>query len=222
MRKDKKEIRNLLLGKMVLDEDGKLVTPAAGTFRVPQGVVDGAGSVRLFGITGKARRYETELREEDMLEAAAEAMRDMGRALRLREQPDAVACLIRYVMTRPAVLVFRYMEGSPVLTVWTGRGITGWLSRLRAFRSFEQLLSEDIRRSAEEAPKEAKEKKRRGKRAAAPAEEREDGADIPQESEGEDWEDWEESEEAWEESTEETDAAGTEASEAWEEEDTEE
>ena len=75
MRKDKKEIRNLLLGKMVLDEDGRLVTPPAGTFRVPQGVTDGAGSVRLFGITGKARRYETDLSEEAMMEAAAEAMR---------------------------------------------------------------------------------------------------------------------------------------------------
>ena len=190
MRKDKKEIRNLLLGKMVLDEDGKLVTPPAGTFRVPQGVTDGAGSVRLFGITGKARRYETDLSEEAMMEAAAEAMRDMGRALRLREQPDAAACLIRYVMTRPAVLVFRYMEGSPVLTVWTGRGITGWASRLRVFRSFEQLLSEDIRRSLEEVPEEPKKKERRRKRKEAPTEEREDRLEAPQESDWEDGEDW--------------------------------
>ena len=50
MKKEKKEIRDVLMGRTVLDEDGSLTTLEPGMFRVPQGVMDGAGGVFLFGI----------------------------------------------------------------------------------------------------------------------------------------------------------------------------
>ena len=169
MRKDKKEIRNLLLGKAVVDEEGRLVTPEAGTFRVPNGIADGAGAVRFLGISGKTRCYESDLSEEEIMARAEECMRGIGRGVYLRQHPDAAACLIRYVLTRPALLVFRWVEGRGVLTAWTGRGIMSWASRLRAISAFEKPMAEALRLSLEPPPEEeSEEKKHRRKRKKAP------------------------------------------------------
>ena len=147
-RREKKEIRAILLGRTAFAADGRLTSPEPGTFVVPQGVVNGAEAVRFLGIKGRSRYYETGLEEEELLAEADNAMRNIGRALYLREQPKAVACLLRYLLTRPAVLVFRYQEGQPVLTVWTGRGLMGWVSRSRAVSAFEREMPESIRPAA--------------------------------------------------------------------------
>ncbi len=179
MRKDKKEIRDLLLGKAVLDEDGKLVTPGSGIFRMPQGITNGAGAVRFLGISGKKRCYETDLSEEELMEEAGACMQSIGRGVRLRQQPDAAACLIRYVLTMPVLLTFRWVEGRGLLTAWAGRGLTGRISRWRAIRAFEGPMAEMLRLSSEEPPEEQKEKKRRRKRGEAPETEK---AGSPSES----------------------------------------
>jgi len=144
MKKEKKEIRDLLLGKAILDEDGKLIVPEAGIFRIPQGIVDGAGAVRFFGIKKKEFRYASSFDEEQTMSEAARCMQNIGRGLHLREHPDAAACLIRYVLTRPVILTFRYVDGDPLLNAWTGRGPTGWISIRRAARAFERELPDDI------------------------------------------------------------------------------
>ena len=172
MKKDKKEIRNLLLGKAVVDEEGRLVTPEAGTFRVPNGIADGAGAVRFLGVSGKTQYYETDLSEEEIMARAREHMRNSGRGVYLRQHPDAAACLIRYVITRPALLVFRWVDGQGVLTAWTGRGIMSWVSRLRAIRAFERTMGDVIRYSTAPPPEEEPEEKksRRKRKKAAPEE----------------------------------------------------
>ncbi len=172
MKKDKKEIRNLLLGKAVVDEEGRLVTPEAGTFRVPNGIADGAGAVRFLGVSGKTQYYETDLSEEEIMARAREHMRNSGRGVYLRQHPDAAACLIRYVLTRPALLVFRWVDGQGVLTAWTGRGIMSWASRLRAIRAFERTMGDVIRYSTAPPPEEEPEEKKshRKRKKAAPEE----------------------------------------------------
>ena len=164
MKKNKKEIRNLLLGKAVVDEEGRLVTPEAGTIRVPNGIADGAGAVRFLGVSGKTQYYETDLSEEEIMARAREHMRNSGRGVFLRQHPDAAACLIRYVLTRPALLVFRWVEGQGVLTAWTGRGIMSWASRLRAIRAFERSMGDVIRYSTAPPPEEEPEAKKNGRR----------------------------------------------------------
>ena len=173
-RKEKKEIRDVLLGKTVLAEDGRLTVPEPGTLFLPRGVTDGAGAVRFLGIRGKERRYVTEADESALMASVLEFMRGVGHGLYLREQPDAAACLIRYVLTRPAVLTFRFEEGQPVLTAWSGRGLMGWLSRRRAIGAFERALTEDLRYAGPE--KDKTKKKRRKSRKGQP-----EDAEIPEE-----------------------------------------
>lgn len=187
-KREKKEIRNLLLGKVVIGDDARLTTPEAGVFRVPQGITDGAGNVRLLGIKSKRRCYDTELDPEAMMAAAEQCMWNLGRSVHLREQENTAACLIRNRLTRPVVLTFRYVEEKPVLTAWTGRGLTAWIALRSAIRGFERILAKDIRPSAEEPPEDPKEEKRRRKKrekqAAEPQRETEQPAGTSGEPDG--------------------------------------
>ena len=167
----KAEIKRVLLGRAILAEDGRLIAIPAGTFmKTPIGIGDGASAVGIFGMSHRIRRYETKDGRTRITEAAKKSMQNIGRGLILNEQPEAAACLIRYVLTRPAVLVFTWEDGTPTLTAWTGRGLTGWISLRRAIKAFEKGLPDtmagnEIKVSAEEkkARKEQKEEKKRQK-----------------------------------------------------------
>ena len=156
-----KEIRNILVGRTTLAEDGRIRAIEKGEFYLASGVADGAGSVRFLGITRRAAAYETELPERKVMQIADTCMMNIGRRVALKEQPETAACLIRYVMTRPVLLVFKYVDGEPVLTAWSGAGISGLISILRGVSAFEKQLPEDITRSGEEAPDKVLEKEER-------------------------------------------------------------
>jgi len=173
-----KEIKSVLLGRTTLTEDGRITAVQKGEFHLSTGVGDGAVAVRFWGIAKRSRCYETKLEPNKAKEAAAQSMREIGRGVFLRRQPDTVACLIRYVLTRPTVLTFRYIDEIPTLTVWTGRGLIGLISLRRAMNAFEKGLPEEIAQSDREPPKlpecvrtEKRSEKKRGKRKKARAEE---------------------------------------------------
>ncbi len=160
---EKKEIRAVLLGHTVLAQDGMITTLEPG-FHLSAGVADGAAAVMLLGIKKKSWRFETRSSRQKTLKAASAAMQNIGRGLILREQPEASACLVRYLLTRPVVLVFSYVDDVPVLSAWTGKGISGWLSQKRAMKAFADELPGDIKLS-EEAPPKDKPEKEKGKKA---------------------------------------------------------
>ena len=162
-----KEIRSVLLGRTTLTEDGRITPVQKGEFHISAGVGDGAGAVRILGIAHRSCCFETKLKRESVNEKAKVCMKEIGRSVLLHQQPETAACLIRYVLTRPAVLTFRYIDDVPTLTAWAGRGIAGWLSLRRAIGAFERSLPEEITRSDREPPalpecvKDEKKKKRR-------------------------------------------------------------
>ena len=170
----KAEIKRVLMGKAVLAEDGRLVAVPAGVWMpTPIGIGDGAGAVRVLGVSGRVRTYATKNGRERVMAIAKKSMQNVGRGLALNEQPEAVACLIRYVLTRPAVLVFTYVDGVPTLTAWAGRGLTGRLALRRAIRAFEVGLPDTMTaaegklKKEEKPPKEKKEKKEKKKKKGA-------------------------------------------------------
>lgn len=140
----KEEIRQVLLGRVEPTADGELTPLPKGQWMLPVGIVDGAASVRFLGVTRRVRRYETKRGKVWALSVAGKAMENLGRGLALREQPEAVACLIRYVLTRPVALTFAYEDGAPTLTAWTGRGLGAWLAVRRAVKAFERGLPDDM------------------------------------------------------------------------------
>lgn len=156
----KKEIRRALMGKTVPLEDGRLCVMTEGDYRVPLGVSDGAGSVLLFGIGRRAVQLDVRVKPGSARGFAREAMRHVGRELVLLEQPETVACIRRYRLTRPVVLTFLYAEDVPMLTAWTGRGPFSFISRRLAIRTFMKHVPMGIslaaKPAAEKAEKEGK------------------------------------------------------------------
>ncbi len=152
-REAKQEIRRVLLGRTEPAKDGRLTAMEKGQVRIPIGVADGAVAVRFFGICKKARRLKASCSEEKAKQIALSLMQDIGRVLYLPHQPDVSACLIRYLLSRPVVLIFDFQDGIPVLTAWTGRGLSGWLSLRRALRSFIKRMPKELTVSDQPIPK---------------------------------------------------------------------
>ena len=165
-RAAKQEIARVLMGRTLIAEDGRLVAMGKGELRMPLGITDGAISARFFGVGRREQRLEAACTEKRARQIAFEVMKDIGRGLYLPEQPDAVACLIRYVLTGPAVLVFDYREEIPILTAWAGRSLTGWISRRRALSAFLKKMPKQLKPSTKEAPKDDIEKKKKKERRA--------------------------------------------------------
>jgi hypothetical protein len=152
-REAKQELRRVLMGRTEPAPDGRLTAMEKGKLRVPLGISDGATAVRFLGIFKKACRLKLSCPEDKARSLAAAVMRDCGRELILPQQPKAVACLIRYVFSRPAVLIFDFQDGIPVLTAWTGRGLTGLISVRRALKAFLKRMPKQFELSDKEAPK---------------------------------------------------------------------
>lgn len=177
-REAKQEIRRVLMGRTLLAEDGRLVAMEKGRLKMPLGVADGAGAACFFGIRRRTVRLDVSCAKPRARELAFQRMREVGRGLYLPEQPEAIACLIRYVLTRPAVLVFDYQDEVPLLTAWAGRGLTGWISNRRAIRAFVKQLPKGMTLSDKPIPednekaerKKAKQEKKQAKREKKAAE----------------------------------------------------
>ena len=139
----KKEIRDALLGRTVLTDNGRITTLEPG-FHLSAGVADGAGAVRLFGIASRSYTFTTRLSQANTLRAAEGAMAEIGRGLILRLQPGTAACLIRPLLMKPIVLTFRFDGDVPVLTAWTGRRLTAGLAIRRAVSAFADELPDTV------------------------------------------------------------------------------
>ena len=163
-KEEKREIRDVLLGRTVLADDGRITSLEPG-LHLSAGIGDGAGAVRFFGIASRSCCFDASCGQEEAIELARKAMFEIGRGLILRTQPEAAACLIRYVFGRPVVLAFRYIDAVPVLTVWSGRSLLGSLSIKRAVKVFLSELPEGLTLSSQAAPENAgsfkKEKKKK-------------------------------------------------------------
>ena len=181
-RQAKQELRRVLMGRTLIAEDGRLVAMEKGQHRLPMGVTDGAGAACFFGIGRKARRLKAGCSETKARSIAFAVMQDIGRAIYLPQQPQAIACLIRYVLTRPVVLIFDYEDGVPVLSAWAGRGLTGWISRRRALSAFIKRMPKQLTLSEEPLPKEAKEKKKKDKKKKRKNRGEQDGEALPTET----------------------------------------
>ncbi|MBO4886907.1 MAG: hypothetical protein J5589_01165 [Firmicutes bacterium] len=159
MTEFKREIRKVFLGRTIRLEDGRLSPIGPDDLAIPSGVADGALGIRILGVGHKNQLLETSLNEEMTIEAVREAMKDIGRGVLFRQQPEIVACLIRYVLTKPAMLTFTFREGEPVLTAWAGRGFSGPIARGRALKALKKKLPETVTFSEKTAPEEEKEEK---------------------------------------------------------------
>ena len=153
MTNAEKEIRDILMGRTAMLQDGRLIVPEEGTFMLGTGVSDGGASLRFLGMTEKAQVLETRRAPYDVSVTIQKLMGSLGRGLVLQQQPAwTCACLIRYIATKPAVLTFTYRDGLPIVTAYAPKSAGGVMSVSRALKAFAEALPEDISVSEMEAP----------------------------------------------------------------------
>ena len=159
-----KEIRQILLGRTKLLDDGRLSTLGEGEYMLPRGIVDGATAVRFLGVARRAKVLKSDLPDKKLRETVVKAMQNIGRGIELEAAEEECACLLRYLLSRPAVLCFFYDNGLPVIAAYTGRGLTGIVSVARAFAKFRKELPDTVKYADEAAPDHRKEERAQKKR----------------------------------------------------------
>lgn len=151
------EIRRALLGHTTQQEDGTLAVVQPGQKVIFQGVRNGWGSVRLFGVGRNMRRYAGA--SEEAMEQAKEAFRHVGRAITLSNLPEGKACLCRLPFGAPVLLTAQWREGELEIAAYAGRSPIAPLRRLWLLKRMERYLPPAFTRvEVKPEPKPLKEK----------------------------------------------------------------
>lgn len=138
-----KEIRQLLLGRFERREDGCLTARPIGQradIRGVQGVSVGWGAVHFLGIAHRSRLIE--MPAGTKAERLDEAMKALGRPVRLETSSELSACLVQRLMATPVVLTACWDGKDVEATAYTARGITSPMTCRRALRTLEKMLRE--------------------------------------------------------------------------------
>lgn len=143
MNAQMKEIRQLLLGRFVRGEDGCLTARPAGQrtdLRGVQGVSTGWGAVHFLGIAHREQCIPIPAGTAPAL--LEDAMKALGRPVRLETSPELSACLIQRLMASPVVLTVCRDGAELEATAYTARGLASPLTCRRTLRALEKTLEE--------------------------------------------------------------------------------
>ena len=119
-----REIRDILLGRIVrLDEDHWAAAPA-GTKLHFYGSREGAGDVRLYGVNHRSSCYRTEEMETAAaFEEVETVLYSMGRPVLLETLPERKACLYAPHWIAPVLLTLAQDEENLLLTAYTANSL---------------------------------------------------------------------------------------------------
>ena len=147
-REKLKEVKNLLIGKMVRGESGNM-TAADGTASMPFGFRDGAMRVLLLGVSRRAYPMETSFRNSTQaIYHTRKSMHDIGRVVDMVSAPGAAVCYVSSFFFRPVVLMLEETdtEQQLVLRAFCGRSPLAFIAARRAVSRLIKVLPKQIRR----------------------------------------------------------------------------
>ena len=137
----RKEIRKILSGRTIRDEEGWLIAVPEGYQSLYQGVTDSTG-YRKIKVKGK-RRIRVAENNADAFFAVLNTLQEVGELVNLQEKPDALCALCRVLLTRRVLLCVEPEEGGSVLVqAYVGRSITSWICCRKVISKFVSKLEE--------------------------------------------------------------------------------
>lgn len=169
-----KEIRQILMG--YLNYDGKDLVAGKGIFSRLSGPPSGIQSARIFGILDTRRQYALPEGDKNWVKKCREAFYQMGRTVKLANDPEAETVLFMPLLYNPSLLKIEFEEDVMYLTVYTARTPATYLNAFHAFRAWEKRMPERLesqllprekalkKKQKKEKKKQAKEEKHREKR----------------------------------------------------------
>lgn len=159
--KKTEEIRYLLMGRLIVREDGCVVQ---GEQNWRNGLPDGWLPLRLFGLAKRAQRYTADLSDEELLRAGITALENTGRLLVMSEAPMVPAALHRSWSTEYALVTAEVEEHRLVLTAFCGRSPVAGFKCRHLLKKCAEYLPEDMEAVYTKQEKDEKTKKKRGLR----------------------------------------------------------
>lgn len=160
---DKKEIKLALIGR-IMPLEGNIWVVAPPEARIPvQGLSDGSGNVRLFGITQRERFYRVDRDTHEAFLQVAPIIGKMGKIIQLEESPETAACLYRSFWASSVLLALDWEADGLRLTAYTGRAMSAWWACRHAMDRFEKklpdwVIKEETEKKEEEKPDKQEEK----------------------------------------------------------------
>ena len=121
----KAELRKLLTGRTIRDEEGWLTAVPEGSFFVYHGIVDKSGYRK---IKCKEEQVQAAPDNETAFHTVLKALQEIGILVNMQTKPDALCALCRLFLTK-AVILCVLPEGDGVVRIqaYTGRSFTAGL-----------------------------------------------------------------------------------------------
>ena len=136
----KTEIKKLLTGRTIRDDEGWLIAVPEGSRFIYHGITDKTGYRKI-----KCKEMEVEVDEdpEQAFYTVMNALQEIGLLVNMQHKPDALCALCRVFLTRRVLLCVEPAEDGKVLVqAYVGRSFTSWLCCRIAFSKFVKKIRE--------------------------------------------------------------------------------
>lgn len=118
----KTELRKLLTGRTIRDEEGWLIAVPEGSYFVYHGITDKTGYRK---IKCREERVKVASDNEQAFHTVLNALGDTGLLVNMKTKPDALCALCRFFLTKTVVLcVLPEGDGLVLVQAYTGRSFT--------------------------------------------------------------------------------------------------
>lgn len=140
-KQEKIEIRKLLTGRTIRDEEGWLIAIPEGNYMIYHGVADSTGFRK---IIHRKTHLQVAATNEDAFHPVLESLRDMGTLVNMQTKPEALCAVCRFFLTKAVLLCVSPEENGRVrIETYTGRSLAaGILSRV-AMAKLKKKLREN-------------------------------------------------------------------------------
>ena len=134
----KTELRKLLTGRTIRDEEGWLIAVPDGSYFVYHGVTDRTGYRK---IKCKEERVQVASDNEQAIHTMLKALGEVGLLVNMKTKPDALCALCRFFLTKTVILcVVPEGNGLVLVQAYTGRSLTaGICCRLAIAKLIKQM-----------------------------------------------------------------------------------
>lgn len=137
----KTELRKLLTGRTIRDEDGWLIAVPDGTYMIYHGIADTTGYRK---IKVREERVKVAADNEEAFHKVLKALQDVGILVNLKAKPNALCALSRFLLTKAVVLCVEPQgDGLVLIQAYTGRSFLSWIFSRRAISKLVKAMNSE-------------------------------------------------------------------------------
>ena len=131
----KTELKKLLTGRTVRDEEGWLIAVPEGSYLIHHGVTDRTGYRK---IKCREERIQVASSNEEAFHKVLKGLQNMGILVNMETKPDDLCALCRFFLTKTVVLcVAPEEDGLVLIQAYTGRS---WMAGICCRRAIAKLI----------------------------------------------------------------------------------